>query len=1047
MKVFYLFFALALSILHDTAEAKSVLLYNTHSITSPDSALAKQYIDTANILYHNSKYDSSLIYFDKAMIILYEAADWENYAYCLWSKAACYNELGEYYTALEYLDEAEKIFDDKLTKIHPLRVKVLSLYGESLRELGNYDLSREKLHEALSIYESIDNDLKNKFNLLIYKSKVYFSLGGIEFDESRYDTAQDYIKKAYDIAREVYGEQHIRLGDYFHALAIINSYNGDNDQALIYYEKAINLYMSNGIYNDMYLAMIYTNYSDVVSIQKDGEHSLIYLKRALSILIDNGAEYHDLTSAVYVKMGINYFNIEEYDKALEYTNKALEIDKHTYGSDEHSSVALCYSIIGNIYYMQSDYDKALLNLEKALSIQKKIFGEQHKDIGDSYRDIGDVKFAQNKYDEALELKYTALEILTNTFGRRNDNIASCYNDIGNIYFKQNKYSEALEAYQLAIMSNIPAFSNPDFRRNPDLNSVLDHYVLMKSLYYKTETFIELYGVENNSEYLELADETFTVCFDVINILRQKIILEGSKLAITAETNKVYSDAITNSIRLFEITGDVKYKRNAFTICEMNKSSVLLEAINQAEAKNFTGVPDSLLEKEKQLKLALVDYETQLQTELMKEEKIDSLKIKEVNDSLFFLNDEYLELIKSFERNFPKYYKIRYSKNTITPENVQEKLDDKTAVIEYFQGEDVIYVYCLSDNDYEVLELDIDSSFANTVDLFYKSIKKIDGRQYLKAASLLYYDLIAPIENLITNKSSLIIIPDGILYSIPFEALIKLPAENYNFSAQDYFINRYTISYNYSSSLYFTCSNSVVNRAKRYDFAGFAPVFDDKHEIAENFMNEISVYRSVNNEDYRFLKNDGQLNELPNSESEIEHIIDLFENKHKHAIGYLREQANENKFKSVIKDYKIIHLATHSFVNSDNPKFSGIILAQPEDSIFTEDGTVYSNEIYNLDLNADLVVLSSCESGIGKLVKGEGMMALTRGFLYAGADNIITSLWKVLDQSTSALMQKFYENVLNDMSYSHALREAKLSMINDSKTAFPLNWSGFVLIGQ
>jgi CHAT domain-containing protein len=123
------------------------------------------------------------------------------------------------------------------------------------------------------------------------------------------------------------------------------------------------------------------------------------------------------------------------------------------------------------------------------------------------------------------------------------------------------------------------------------------------------------------------------------------------------------------------------------------------------------------------------------------------------------------------------------------------------------------------------------------------------------------------------------------------------------------------------------------------------------------------------------------------------------------------------------------------------------MLSPSGDTLNASGTLYSNEIYNLDLKADLVVLSSCESGIGKLVKGEGMMALTRGFLYAGADNIITSLWKVYDKSTSILMKNFYKYVLEGESYSSALRKAKLEMISDPRTASPVNWSGFVLIGR
>jgi CHAT domain-containing protein len=141
------------------------------------------------------------------------------------------------------------------------------------------------------------------------------------------------------------------------------------------------------------------------------------------------------------------------------------------------------------------------------------------------------------------------------------------------------------------------------------------------------------------------------------------------------------------------------------------------------------------------------------------------------------------------------------------------------------------------------------------------------------------------------------------------------------------------------------------------------------------------------------------------------------------------------------------VATHSIKKENNPKLSGLIFAQSQNPSEREDGILYSGETYNLNLNAELIVLSSCESGIGKLVKGEGMLALNRGFLYSGVQNTIFSLWKVEDKSTSRLMIELYRNILEGKSFSTALRRAKLQLIQDPFTAFPRYWSGFILVGE
>lgn len=189
-------------------------------------------------------------------------------------------------------------------------------------------------------------------------------------------------------------------------------------------------------------------------------------------------------------------------------------------------------------------------------------------------------------------------------------------------------------------------------------------------------------------------------------------------------------------------------------------------------------------------------------------------------------------------------------------------------------------------------------------------------------------------------------------------------------------------------------------------------------------------------------------ELKYSEWEVNSIIDLFSKNKSSGINtaYFYSDAKEDSFKTNVADYKIVHIASHSFMNEDQPDISGVIFAQPQDSVFENDGILYSGETYSLDLNADLVVLSSCESGLGKLFKGEGMIALTRGFLYSGVSNIIFSLWKIPDKHTSELMVEFYRQMISGKSYAESLRQAKLKLVSNSLTARPRSWAGFLLIG-
>ena len=232
------------------------------------------------------------------------------------------------------------------------------------------------------------------------------------------------------------------------------------------------------------------------------------------------------------------------------------------------------------------------------------------------------------------------------------------------------------------------------------------------------------------------------------------------------------------------------------------------------------------------------------------------------------------------------------------------------------------------------------------------------------------------------------------------------------------------------------------------FVGFAPVFSkgkNNGVILSSNLNAIDT--TGGNLAYQTVSSDFKsFNPLPYSKDELASILNLFKKNNKAAKAYLYSDANEANFKNNSKNYSILHISSHGFSNDREPELSGVVFSQPTDTLEKEDGILYTGETYGLNLNADLVVLSSCEGGLGKLIKGEGLQALSRGFLYAGMP-IIFSLWKALDKQTMDLMVKFYSGLLEGKTYPEALRQAKLKLINDPKTAFPHFWGGFVLVGR
>jgi len=351
----------------------------------------------------------------------------------------------------------------------------------------------------------------------------------------------------------------------------------------------------------------------------------------------------------------------------------------------------------------------------------------------------------------------------------------------------------------------------------------------------------------------------------------------------------------------------------------------------------------------------------------------------------------------------------------------------------------------------------------------KSIKTFQNLSFEFYNLLFPKDVISELEK--AKIETIIIIPDDRLATIPFEALLtkKYDAKWTGWNNKEYFSNmpyllkKYNVSYNYSANLFYkTFKKKKQNKIKiteLNDWLAFAPIFDDEDISGttiktRNLLKNAATDSSGIGNSRAFLNDGTHISPLPGSELETKSIFNIFEKNNKKAVLKTHKFANESFVKSgELAKYRYLHFATHGIVNADKPELSAIILAQ--DSSNTEDNILYSGEIYNLKINADLTVLSACETGLGKISTGEGVIGLTRALLYAGSKNIIVSLWQVSDASTNKLMVNFYDNFLNVktkkskklINFSKHLQQAKLELINESKFAHPYFWSPFILVGK
>ena len=731
-------------------------------------------------------------------------------------------------------------------------------------------------------------------------------------------------------------------------------------------------------------------------------------KLALQIRLRIFGDQSEEVAASYNDLGIVYSQTDP-DKALEYFEMALPIYEKLHGED-HPKIAIASTNIGLGYLKLKLYGDAINNFETALSIWRKIYPKGHPNealvlnqLGSTYVNMRDNKLALENFDKALT-------IFKNSYGSKHSDIAQTLNQIGNIKLKENDFEAALQNFQKALVANSPHFENLDITKNP---AIIDYYnakVLLYSLQDKTKALERLhYEQTSKLSDLKLALACLYSCDSLIDDIRHHSTDESDKLALGDLSNEVYEDGVRIAQSISEMVLKPKiYTEKAFYFAEKSKSAVLQESIAESDAKSFAGIPGNLLDEEKNIKSQIALLTQKLA------QKPSSVEEQKLRASLFNLDTEYTLFIKKLEKDYPNYFNLKFNQNSPTTVDLQKLLDARTAILSYFIAEKTkrLYIFIITQQQFKIKNLTLPTDFERYTKGLNNSLFFNDFSTYKQSATPLSQLLIP---HLPSALKELIIIPTGRLGTLPFEALITQKIKIDDFQSMPYLVKRYAVSYEFSVGL-LAQKSKIANTDKSPSIFLCAPV--------------------------KFPEKDN-LNELPGTESEVSTIAKLFA---RNSTVAKFSDANETLIKSgTLANYDYLHFATHGIVDEADPELSRIFLNNSK----TEDGNLFAGEIYNLNLNANLAVLSACQTGLGKFSKGEGVIGLSRALVYAGAKNIIVSFWSVADESTSQLMTDFYTILLKTkaQNFRGTLQQAKVKMINEGKYAAPYYWAPFVLIGQ
>lgn len=1010
---------------------------NVRTTDKPNSVLfrkATKLVRESQSYIEKANYKKSILTLKKALRLFEQSNKMEYCAMCDAKMAYCYCVVGDLKLANHYLKNTGNYLRLKKPDNPSIHLVIVHNVARVYQYESKYDSAMSFYNKAVDIYKT--NHLKPGIEIV----KVYNNIGSIYEDKANNRKALFYYDKALKLGLSCLKPDNIMISHIYNNIGLIESEMGNLQKALSYYRK--DLAISEKILgkNHPDIAKSYVNIGNIFYQIGDLDNAAEYYNQALRIFIHIFGKDNQLIAQTYNNMGAVYYTEGNYEKAIEYFKKSMKIKEDILGL-YNSDVAVACLNIGDTYYKLKKQKDAVRYMKKALAINLKLFGPDNPNIAPVYDSISQSYNDEKNYDQAIKYLIKELKIYKKSVGFHHPNTAYTLINIGSVYKDKKDDSSALQYFQHALFSLCPDFHNDSLQYNPKLTNIRSDNYLLQALNYKAET---LSNFKQNRDYLITALKTYDLAIRLIDKIRIKYKTEGSKLLLGEQTHSIFEGGIKNCLTLYKLTGNEYFREKAFSLSDESKSNVLLESILDSKAKKFAGIPDSLLTFETNLKDSLTYYDVQIHKELARGSKTDSLKLVTWQNKLFAGNRKYNAFVSHLEKEYPRYYNLKFSSPKVSIRELQYRmLNNNKAIISYFIGDSTLYIFSVTKHHYQIKTEKIDSNFVRKIKNFRHAIVKSDYNSYTQKAYLLYKLLLAPASTAI-QKKNLIIIPDGILGYLPFGALISQPVPSLNnanyrdYSKLHYVVLNHDISYNYSAMLLEELQNRPVHNDDK-EFVGIAPVFNNTNYAGKDSLR------------YGFSK---RLSPLPASEEEVKGIYNLFEKKESfwdrlldnQSKILLHNQATESYVKSDnISHYRYIHFATHAYVNETNPELSGVILERKPGT--KSDGILSSGEIYNLKLHADLVVLSACETALGKLVKGEGIMSLTRSFLYAGASNVIVSLWNVTDKSTSSLMIDLYGNLLQNQSITTSLADAKRTLIRKTAYSAPVYWSPFILTGQ
>ncbi len=907
---------------------------------------------------------------------------------------------------------------------------------ECSEEHGRNSISGYNLLGLIS--EDLDNweDAKSYYNLALAKlitesdtegeneREIRKNLGNTFFELGLYKQAQAAYETALELSIQNNGPDHYTV-----ALALIDLASCEDRLGLLkaaqqHYEEALRIIQLQEDLEPMAMADLYSKMG--VIIWKNGGYAeaIRYYGQAQSIYEQQPELPLAKLASVYTNMAKVFTSKKDFDQALHFHQQSLALNEQ---ADNAYGIAENYSDLGLVASKMEDWPLAKSYFEQALA-QRTEATDFRSDMATDHINLANAYLALKDFFPAMTHAEVAAAMQRAILGKRNPQRAYTLITKARIAQARDRIDRALDLAHKSLIANHETFKENKQSLLPSLEGYFRYDYMLESLLLKAELLKASAVKYDRPEDLDLAQVQYRHALDLLDKVRRELTSREDQITLVENVHRTVAAAMDGYLTLYEQTGELSWLTEAFYCSEKSKASVLQAAIIANEAQYFSGIPPELPEQEAQLQADIGYYKRQMAT------APDSLQRREMRAKLFASQEAYNQLLDNYREQYPEYYELRHQQELPTLSEVQQALQPDQTILSYFTTETSVYRFEISQSKVVLTTSPLPARFARDIRGLNKGIIHQLDEVYLKKAQQLG-ELLLPTRQA-EEQEELIIVPDGILLRVPFEVLltdtVDIAAPNYQ--TLPYLIQDYQLQYSPSVSLFHQAQTDTLSKSEQSTngLLAYAPVFPGSSAIqaatrGTPFAGE-------------------RITPLPETEREVSQLANLFEENDRQTQTSLHQSASEHSLKeSDLGQYRFLHVATHGFVNEAEPDLSGLLLYP--DSTAGEDGLLAVGEVYNLRLNTDLVTLSACETGIGQIANGEGVLGFTRAFLYAGAERVLVSLWQVQDAATAELMLAFYERVLQTSApdYSSQLQQAKMQLIESGSYSHPYYWSPFVLI--